>query len=68
MSHSAVPSCIVKGLEITEIAGKQFVGLHSMFTQKEMPVSTINLIDEEGLSRWSYLKDVYIPRINADVD
>lgn len=64
----ALSSCIVKGLEISELAGKKFFGLLNMFTQKEMPVSTTNIITKEEMSKWSYLKGVHIPHINTDVD
>lgn len=33
-----------------------------------MPVTSDNLISEADLKKYSYLKDAYIPRINADVD
>ncbi len=33
-----------------------------------MPVTTNNIISEEELAKWSYLKNVQIPRINTHVD
>lgn len=39
-----------------------------MFTQKEMPVSTDNIISEEELTKWPYLKELKIPHMNSDVD
>jgi len=33
-----------------------------------MPVSTANIISERELRKWTYLEDVKIPHINADVD
>ena len=33
-----------------------------------MPVTTDNIISEEELSKWPYLRDVTIPHITADVD
>lgn len=33
-----------------------------------MPVTTNNIITEEELSKWSYLKDIQIHRINTGVD
>lgn len=69
MGHNTtVPSYVIKGLEISELTGKQFFELPNMFTQGEMPVTTNNIITEEELSKWSYLKDVRIPRISAGVD
>lgn len=69
MGHNkAVPSCIINGLEISGVSGKHFYELPDVFTQKEMPVSTDNIISKEELAKWPYLKDIRIPRINADVD
>ncbi|XP_013856310.1 uncharacterized protein LOC106512188 [Austrofundulus limnaeus] len=59
---------IIKGLEISEINGSHFYQLPVVFTQKDMPVSTDNIISEEELSKWSYLKDINFPRIHAGVD
>ncbi len=68
MSHNTVvPSYIVKGLEISAFTDN-FHELPSMFTQKEMPVTVNNIIPEEELAKWTYLKDVHIPRIDSDVD
>lgn len=67
-NNSTVTSCIVKRLEVSEHAGKKFFELPTTFTQKEMPVSTANIITEEELSKWSYLKSVQIPCIDTDVD
>lgn len=64
----AVPSCIINGLEISQISGKHFYKLPDVLTQKEMPVSSDNIVSEEGLAKWPYLKDIQIPRITADVD
>lgn len=69
MGHNkTVTSSIINGLEISELSGKHFYRLPNVFTQKEMPVSRDNIISEEELARWLYLKDVNFPRINADVD
>ncbi|XP_035986796.1 uncharacterized protein LOC118560149 [Fundulus heteroclitus] len=68
MGHSkTMTTSIIKGLEISEINGSHFYQLPIVFTQKEMPVSTDNIISEEELSKWSYLKDINFPRIYAGV-
>lgn len=69
MGHNkAVPSCIINGLEISEFSGKHLYELPDVFTQKEMPVSTDNIISDEELAKWPYLKGIQIPCIRADVD
>lgn len=66
--NKAVSSSIVKGLEISDLSSKHFYNLPEVFTQKEMPVSPDNIIGEEELSKWPYLKDIQIPRIETNVD
>lgn len=39
-----------------------------MCTQKEMPVTTNNLISEGRLEKWPYLKEIKIPYLNSGVD
>lgn len=46
--NTTVPNNIITGLEISEFTGKQFFEL-PMFTQKEMPVTTNNIINKEEL-------------------
>lgn len=66
--NKAVSSSIINGLEISGLSGKHFYELPEVFTQNEMPVSPDNIISEEELSQWPYLKDIQIPHIKADVD
>ncbi|XP_062415351.1 uncharacterized protein LOC134107519 [Pungitius pungitius] len=66
--NNAVESSVVDSLEISGITGECFYPLPKVCTQKEMPVSTANIISERELRKWPYLDDVKIPRINADVD
>lgn len=64
----AVESSIVDGLEISGLSGKHYYPLPSVCTQKEMPVSTGNMINERELRKWPHLKDVKIPHLNPDVN
>lgn len=59
---------MVEGLEISGLTDGQYFTLPSTFTQQEMPVSVDNIISEEELVKWSYLRDAHIPHINADVE
>lgn len=69
MDHNkAVRSSITNGLEISEFSGKQFYVLPDVFTQREMPVSTDNIISVEKLTKRPYHNGIQIPRIRADVD
>ncbi|KAK0131366.1 hypothetical protein N1851_033909 [Merluccius polli] len=66
--NKAVESSVVDSLEISGFKGECFYPLPKVCTQKEMPVSTTNIISEKELRKWPYLEDVKIPHINADVD
>ncbi|KAK0137844.1 hypothetical protein N1851_025926 [Merluccius polli] len=66
--NNAVESSVVDSLEISGFKGECFYPLPKVCTQKEMPVSTANIISEKELRKWPYLEDVKIPHINADVD
>lgn len=66
--NKAVTSCIINGLEISKFSGKHFFELPEVFTRKEMPVSTDNIISERKLAKWPYLKGIHIPCIRADID
>lgn len=64
MGHDkTVTSCIINGLEISE-----FSNTSDVFTQKEMPVSKDNIISDEELAKWPYLKDIQVPRTRADIE
>nr|XP_054593643.1 uncharacterized protein LOC129160669 [Nothobranchius furzeri] len=63
-----IKSSVVKGLEISDFSGEHFYTLPTAFTQKTMPVSIDNLISEEELAKWSYLKGLKFPKVHAGVD
>ena len=66
--NDSIESSIVDSLEISGLSGESFYPLPKVFTQKEMPVSTANIISERELRKWHDLDNVNIQHINADVD
>ena len=66
--NNAVESSVVDSLESSGFSGECFYPLPKVCTQKETPVSTVNIISKRELRKLSFLEDVKIPHINADVD
>ena len=59
---------ILSGLEVSGMSTNDFIELPEVLTQKTMPVSTLNVPQQEDLDQWSYLKDVKLHDIDADVE
>ena len=62
-----VDSYMLKGLEVTDLDGRNVIELPTIYTQEEIPVSKQDIVTQEDISRWSYLRDVRLPSINADI-
>lgn len=59
---------VLSGLEVSGINMNDFIELPDVLTQKNMPVSTINIPRQEDVDLWPYLKDVQLHDIDAGVD
>ena len=59
---------ILSGLEVSGMSTNDFIELPEVLTQKTMPVSMLNVPRQEDLDQWSYLKDVKLHDIDADVE
>ncbi|KAL7883055.1 hypothetical protein SRHO_G00007130 [Serrasalmus rhombeus] len=57
-----------KGLQISGLTQETFLDLPEVFTEKTMPVSRNNILIQEDLEEWAYLKDINIPSLEADVE
>ena len=65
-----VDSYMLKGLEVTDLDVRNVIELPTIYTQEEIqsnPVSKQDIVTQEDISRWSYLRDVRLPSINADI-
>ncbi|XP_076853974.1 uncharacterized protein LOC143509288 [Brachyhypopomus gauderio] len=58
----------LKGFQISGLNEETFLDLPEVFTQKAMPVSRKNILSQEDLEEWAYLKYINIPSLEADVE
>lgn len=69
MGQEQSVSCnAVTNLEISGIGSNNFFALPEVYTQRDMPVNSDNIVTQKELSNWPYLDRVKIPHIEADVD
>ena len=66
--ETVVPAYSITDLEVAGLDGNDFYSLPEVLSQRKMPVTTNNIITTEELDKWSYLSDVHIPHIKANVD
>lgn len=59
---------ILNDMEISGLNGTEFYDLPVVYTQKQMPVITKNIITKEDIKQWTYLCHVDLPEIEAEVD
>lgn len=58
----------VSGFKMSCMDENYFIDLPDVFTQKDMPVSKLNIPRQEDVNQWSYLRNVKLHDIDADVD
>lgn len=66
--EKVVSSNIVSGLEVAALEGDNFLELPRAYTQELMPVNRGNIPTERDIKQWSYLRDVYLPQIDAGIE
>ncbi|XP_035980606.1 uncharacterized protein LOC118556656 isoform X5 [Fundulus heteroclitus] len=66
--EKATSANIITGLEVSAIDSREFINLPEVYTQSNMPVSTNSIPSEVELRAFTYLKEVKIPRIKANVE
>ncbi|KAI3356760.1 hypothetical protein L3Q82_003437 [Scortum barcoo] len=59
---------LVSGLEVSSLNGEEYIDLPDTFTRGTIPVGKENIPQQRDLERWSYLKDVKLPQIQADIE
>lgn len=62
-----VHSHILSDLEICGLEENKYTDLPSAFTQPEIPVKKEDIPHQEDIQRWSYLKEVRLPSIKAEI-
>lgn len=59
---------ILNDLEISSLDGAEFYDLPVVYTQRQMPVSTANVVTKEDIKQWTYMCQIDLPKIDAEVD
>ncbi len=67
-SPKRVKGCLVRNLEVCGIDEDKYVTLSKVFVHKRIPVGKKNILHQNDINRWSYLRDVKLPHIDADVE
>lgn len=62
-----VKTVLINGLEVTDLSGKSCIPLPGVYVQPSIPVARDEITRQHDLERWSYLHDVQIQEIDADV-
>lgn len=60
-------SYVLSRLEVCGLEEKDVVELPNVFTQNSIPVRRENIPLQKDIDRWSYLKEVRLPLLDADV-
>lgn len=63
-----VSAYIVNKLEVSGLNGERSHILPDVYTQKNVPVGTANIITTETLKKWPYLDNIDISEIHAEVE
>ena len=57
----------INGLEVSSLEGNDFLKLPPLYTQTEIPVTKEQIPTQVDVQEWSYLKEVKLPYIDADI-
>lgn len=63
-----VPSHVIPGIEVSALDSDNFLPLPDVFTQREMPVTSSSIPNQNDLTQWAYLNKVQLPSISAKVE
>jgi hypothetical protein len=66
--EKVIDSNIVHGLEISGLDNAKMIELPNLFTQSEMPVSKDDVVQQNDLKHYPYLKDVQLPSLDSKVE
>lgn len=67
-SSKRVESYMLTDLEVSGLEENNFIELSKVFTQKSMPVSMENVLQQHEVDKWPYLSEVKLPHIDAGVE
>lgn len=66
--NKPVNSYEITGLQVGDLDGNNFIELHKTYTQTKIPVTKRNILSQNDLNRWPYLKEIQLQKIDADVE
>lgn len=58
---------MVSDLEVSNLSSDDFLDFPDVFTQKSIPVGKENILQQRDMKKWTYSKDINLPRIEADI-
>ncbi|CAM4608863.1 unnamed protein product [Leuciscus chuanchicus] len=64
----SVDTFLLSGLEVSGLNEENFLDLPEVYTQKTMPVSRNNILTQQDLEGWKYLKGITVPSLEAEVE
>ena len=65
--QQVVKTSVACGLEISGLESGKFFELPDAYTRKEIPVKKESIPSEMDVEQWSYLREVKLPQIDADI-
>lgn len=69
MGQEKPVSCYeVTGLEVANVEGDQLISLPKVYTQRKIPVTKGNILTPKDIRRWSYLKEISLTEVDAEVE
>lgn len=63
-----VNSSVVTGLEVSSMEEHKFHKLPNVYTQPKLPVSKQHIPKQESVQKWSYLQEVKLPQLDAEIE
>ena len=66
-STKQVKSCLLRDLEVCGLEERNFISLPKVYTQKTIPVTRENIPTQQDIDKWSYLQEVKLPCIDAEI-
>ncbi|XP_043195315.1 uncharacterized protein LOC122366790 [Amphibalanus amphitrite] len=66
--NQRISSTLVKGLKISDMAGKKVMDLPPSYTLQRIPVDRQDIATATDLERWPQLQEVVPPEVHADIE
>ena len=59
---------LVVNLEVSDLQGRNVLELSNVFSRAKLPVTVQDIAVQSDVERWFYLKDIYLPCIDAEIE